>query len=129
MGTRFYERQDFFLHPLRIEARHGVVFQAAFAALAVSAAVADGDGKHCGYLVLGDQVVQYRKQQSVGTVSAEDKGRGCAGHVLFRNIDRDVANIRSGMAGGYDELRGVCGVGFAKGAGVACDAGVDLAVG
>ena len=42
----FDERQHFVLDELGVLAGHGVVFEAALAALGVAAAVADGDGDH-----------------------------------------------------------------------------------
>jgi hypothetical protein len=75
----FDERQDFGLDELGIAAGHGVVFQAALAALRIAAAVADGDGDHDRDFVLGDQVVEHGEEQAVGAVGADDEGRGGAG--------------------------------------------------
>ena len=51
------------LDELRVAAGHGVVFEAAFAALGVAAAVADGDGDHDRHFVLGDQIVERGEEQ------------------------------------------------------------------
>ena len=126
----FDQRQHFVLDELGVAAGHGVVFQAALAALGVAAAVADGDGDHdrdtlCSAMRLSRAV----KSSAVGSVGADDEGRGGAGHVLFGDVDGDVAGVGRGMAGGDDELGGIGGIGGAEGVGVAGDAGIDLAVG
>ncbi len=60
LAFAFDEREDFGLDELGVAAGHGVVFEAAFAALGVAAAVADGDGDHDGHFVLGDETIQMR---------------------------------------------------------------------
>ena len=123
------ERKHFFLDPLGVEAGHGVVFQAALAALGVAAAVAYGDGNHDGHAMLGDQVVEGREQQPVGAVRADEERRLRAGDVLLGDIDGDAARVGSGVTGGDDQPGGVVGVRRAESAGDARDAGVDFAIG
>ena len=77
----------------------------------------------------GDEVVERGEEQRVGAVGADDEGRGGAGDILLGHVDGDLAGVGRGMAGGDDELGRIVGVGRAEGVGVACDAGVDLAVG
>ena len=125
----FHQRQHLFLDELRVPARHGVVFQAALAALGVAAAVADRDGNHHGHAVLGDEIVERREQQLVGPVRPDDERRGRAGHVLLGDINRHAARVGSRMAGGHDKLCRIGGIDRAKRIGVPRDAGIDLAVG
>ena len=51
----FDEGQNLLLDELGVSAGHGVVLEAALAALRVAAAVADGDADHDGQLVRGDE--------------------------------------------------------------------------
>ena len=53
----FDEGEDLGFDELDVAAGHGVVFEAALAALGVAAAVADGDGDHDGNAVLSDEVI------------------------------------------------------------------------
>ena len=92
-------------------------------------AVADGDGDHHRHFVLGDQIVQRGEQGPVGSVRPDDEGRGRAGDILFGDVDGNVASVGSGMAGGDDQFGGIGGICRAEGAGLARDAGIDLAVG
>ncbi len=86
------------LDELGILAGHGVVFQAALAALGVAAAIADGDGNHHRHLVFGDQVVERGEQRAVGAVRADDEGRDGAGNVLLseRRRRRGAYTARDG---------------------------------
>jgi hypothetical protein len=52
VALRLDEGEHFGFDELGVEAGHGVVFQAALAALGVAAAVADGDGDHGGDALL-----------------------------------------------------------------------------
>ena len=76
VGFGFDARQDFVFDELGVVAGHGVVFEAALAALGVTAAVADGDGNHHGKLVFGDEAVECGEEHAVGAVGANDE-RGC----------------------------------------------------
>jgi len=53
-----HERQYFFLDEFRIQARHGVVFQAAFASLGVAPPLLRENGNRHRHTMLGDQIVQ-----------------------------------------------------------------------
>ncbi len=77
----------------------------------------------------GDEVVKDGEEEAVGTVGADDEGGCGAGNVLRGDVDGDVAGVGRGMAGGDVEFGGVGGIGRAEGAGVAGDAGIELAVG
>ena len=66
VGFGFDEREDFVFDELGVFAGHGVVFEAALAALRVAAAVGDGDGDHDGEFVLGDQAVEGGEEHAVG---------------------------------------------------------------
>ena len=129
VGFGFYARQDFGFDELGVAAGHGVVFEATLAALGVAAAVADGDGDHGWEFMLGDEAVEGGEEQAVGSVRAYDEGRDGAWNVLFGHVDRDLPRIGRGMAGGDQEFRWIGEIGRAEGVGVACDAGIDLAVG
>ena len=125
----FDEGQDFVLDELGILAGHGVVFEAALAALRVAPAVADGDGDHHRQLVLGYQSIERREEHVVGAVGANDERRNGARYVLFWDIDGDLARVWRRMARGDDELCGIAWVWRAECAFIASDAGVVLAVG
>ena len=129
MALRFDERQHLFLDEFRVQARHGVVFQAALTALGVAAAIADGNGDHHRYAMLGDEVIQRGKQRSIGTVRSDDKGRRRAGNVLLGDVNGDSPRVRSGMARGHHQVGGVGGVDRSRRVRLARDAGIDLAVG
>ena len=55
MIARLDLREDFLLDKFRVAAGHGVVLEAALAALGVAGAVGDRDGDHDGYAMLGDE--------------------------------------------------------------------------
>ena len=129
LALLFDEGQHFFLHELGVQARHGVVLQAALAALCVAAAVADGDGNHHGYTVLGDEIVQRREQGAVRSVGPDDERGNGAGNVLLGDVDRHTASVRCRVAGGDYKFGGVVRVCCAERALFACDARIDLAVG
>ena len=65
---------------------------------------------------------------AVRSVRADDEWRHGAGDILLWNINRDVARVGRGMAGGDDQFGGIGGIGRAEGSGLARDAGIDLAV-
>ena len=121
-------RQHFLLHPLRIQARHGVVLESALAALSVARAVLDGDRDHRGHFVLGNQVVEDGEQQLVRPIGADDEGCFGTWLVLLRDIDRDPAHPRRRMARGDNQLARIVGVGSTERVFIARDAGVDSAV-
>src|SRR5580698_6596890 len=123
VGVGFDEGKDFILDPLGVETGHGVVFQAALAALGVSAAVGDGDGDYGGEFALGDEVVEDGEESAIGTVGADDEGSCGAGDVLRGDVDGDAAGPGGGMAGGDEKFGRIGGVGGAVGVGVAGDAG------
>ena len=76
--------KDFGFDELGIVAGHGVVLEAALAALRVAAAVADGDGDHDGQFVLGDEAVERGEEHAVGAVGAHDEwGFACRGHTAL----------------------------------------------
>ena len=79
--------------------------------------------------MLGDEIVEGGEEAAVDSVGPDDEGRGGSGDVLTGDVDGDVAGVGRGMAGGDVELGGIGGVGRAEGAGVAGDAGIELAVG
>ena len=56
-------------------------------------------------------------------------GAAVPGDVLLRHVHRDLARVRARVAGGDDQLGGIVRVRRAERAGLARDAGVDLAVG
>ena len=97
------ERQHFLLDELGVAAGHGVVLQAALAALRVAAAVADGDGDHhrhaCAAAIRLSSAV---KSSAVGAVGADDERRDGAGDVLLGHVDGHCARVGRGMAGGHD---------------------------
>ena len=62
-ASRLDAGKDFVFDELGVVAGHGVVLEAALAALRVAAAVADGDGDHDGHFVLGDEVVERGEEQ------------------------------------------------------------------
>ena len=128
MILRLDERQHFTLDKLRILTRHGVVFQPAFAALRIASAIADGDGYHRRHASLGDQVIESRKQRPVRSIGADDEGRDGAWHILFGDVNSNVASVGSGVAGGNDEFGGIRGIECAKCIGLARNAGKDLAI-
>ena len=129
VGFAFDAGQHFILDELGILAGHGVVFEAALAALRVAAAVADGDGDHRGQFVFGDEAVECGEEHVVGAVGANDERGFGAGYVCLGYVDGDLARVGRGMAGGDDEFCGVGGIRRAEGAFVAGDAGVVFAVG
>jgi hypothetical protein len=88
--------------------------------------VADGNGNHHRHPFPGNQIVQRREQRLVGSVRPDNKRRGRAGDVLFRDIHRDPASVGRWMAGSHDQsggIGGIGGIGRTEGAGVTCDAG------
>ncbi len=90
-------RQHFLLDELGVEARHGVVLEAALAALRVAAARVDHDRDHRGHAFRGDQVVEDRRQERrvrAHAVLRDEERRGRAARVLFRNVDDDLALVR-----------------------------------
>jgi len=99
-----HERQHFSLDELRIPARHGVVFQAAFAALRVPPAIAERNGDHHRYTVLGDQIIQGGEQPAVGSVRADDEGCDFACDILFGDVNRHSASVRSDVARSLSEI-------------------------
>ena len=99
---------------LRVARGHSVVFQPALAALGVAASVADRDGDHRGHSFLGDQIVQRREQQRIGSVRSDDERCRASRDVLLRNIDGDTARVRRRMAGGHDQLSRIGGIGVLK---------------
>ncbi len=121
--------EDFVLDEVGVTAGHGVVFEAALAALRVAAAVADGDGDHDGETVLRDEVVEGGEEGGVGAIGSDDEGCNGAGYILFGDVDRYLSGVGCGVAGGDDEPGGIFGVGGSEGAGVAGDAGIEFAVG
>ena len=129
VGLRLDERENLGLDELGVAAGHGVVFEAAFAALGVASAIADGDGDHDRHFVLGDQIIQGGEQKTVRAVGADDEWRGRSGDILFWDVDRYFASVGSGVAGGEDEFGGIGRIWRAKGAGIARDAWIKLAVG
>ncbi len=124
----FDEGKNFVLDEFGIAARHGVVFEAALAALRVAGAVGDGDGDHDGKLVLGDESVESGEEHAVGAIGADDKWSFAAGHVLLRDVDCHFARVGSRAARGDDELCRIGGIGHPEGAFVAGDAWKILAV-
>ena len=111
MSLRLDQRQDFLLDELRIFSGHGVVLQAALAALGIAAAIADGDGNHRRNFMLGNQVVERREQRAVRSIRANDEGSDGAGNILLRNIHSDAARVGRRMAGGHNQLAGLVGSG------------------
>ena len=83
VGLGFDERQDFVLDELGVLAGHGVVLEAALAALGVAAAVADGDGDHGGKLVRGDECVERGEEQRSGPSAPTMNGAIGAGDVCL----------------------------------------------
>ena len=76
--------QNLLLDKLGVAAGHGVVLEAAFAALRVSAAVADGDGDLHGNFVLGDQAVERGEERACPEPSAPTmKGATVPGTYCF----------------------------------------------
>src|ERR1035441_6914373 len=73
VGLRFDQRKDFVFDKLGIATGHGVVLEAALTALRIAGAVADGDCDLDGHLVLGDEIVENRKQGAIGTVRSEEE--------------------------------------------------------
>ena len=49
------------------------------------------------------------KSVLIGSVGADDKGRGSAGNILFGYVDGNLASVRSGVAGGDYQFRGIAG--------------------
>ena len=60
------QRDHFCLDPFGIAAGHGVVFEAALAALGVAAAIADGDRDHDRNPALGNQIIQRGEKHDQG---------------------------------------------------------------
>ena len=67
-----------------------------------------------GSLCFGDQIVENGEEQAIGAVGADDEGRARAGNILRGDVDGDLARVRSGMAGGHDQLAGSLGSGVPK---------------
>src|SRR5580704_1982255 len=101
-------RQDFGLDELGVFAGHGVVFEAALAALGIAAAVADGDGDHHRDFMFSDQAIERGKEHMVGSIGANDEWSLRAGDVLLRHINRNMASVRRWMAGGDYEAGRIC---------------------
>ena len=116
------------LDKLRVAAGHGVVLEAALAALRIAAAVADGDGDHRRQLVLGDEPIERGEEQAIRTVGADDEGRLGSGHVAFGDVDGHLANVRLRMCLNPEKPNRIIGIGGRMGVGVARDAGIILAV-
>ena len=125
----FHHRQNFLFHELAIESGHGVVLQASFATLGVSAAVSNRNANHDGDLMLGDQRIQSRKQHAVGPICTDNKRRGGARNVLLGNVDGHLTRIGRRMTGGDEQLRGIRRISSSERVGLACDARINLTVG
>ena len=121
--------QDFMLDEVAVAAGDGVVFEAAFGALCVSAAILNGDGEDDGDAALCDEVIDGGEEEGVGSVLIDDEGSGVVGVVLAGDEDPDAAVPGMGMAGGDDEASRVVGVRMAEGSGSAGDAWIEAAVG
>ena len=58
VNVRLNRWEHLLFHKLRVTARHGVVFQATFAALRIASTIGNGDRDHGRYAMLGDEVVE-----------------------------------------------------------------------
>jgi hypothetical protein len=126
--ARLNRREHLLFHELRVAAGHGVVFQAALAALRIASTVGNGDGDHGRHAMLGDEVIERGEEQRVWAVGSYDEGRGRAGEILPGDVYSHAPGVGRGVAGGDHELCRVVRIGLAEGAGVAGNARVELAV-
>lgn len=78
--------------------------------------------------MLGDEIVERGEQVWVWPIRTDDEGRDRACDILLGNVDRDVARVGGGMAGGDDQPARMRGIGRAEGVGIARNAGIDFAV-
>ena len=128
MSFGFHQRQNFAFHKLGIDSGNCVVLKTAFTPLRVPASVADRNGNHHRDLMLSNQGVHSRKKRQVRPVRPDDKRRDATRHVLLGNIDAHPPRVRSGVACSHHELCGVSRIYSSEGAGVTCNAWIDLAV-
>ena len=114
----FDERQDLVLDVLGVEARHRVVFLAAFVSLGVAAAVGDLDHDEGRDALLRDEVVEDARGVLVGLAEAgavmrDEQRCGGAGDVLVRDVDGDGALVVDRVRL-HDQRLGVVRVGYAE---------------
>src|SRR3954453_4958778 len=90
VAARFDEREHFGFDEFGVAAGHGIVFEAALAALGIASTVGDRNGDHRGYAVLGDERVERGEQIAVGAIGPDDERGTRPGDVLLGNIDLDA---------------------------------------
>jgi hypothetical protein len=73
--VRFDQGDHLRFDELGVSAGHRVVLQTALAPLGVAPAVLDHHRHHRGHAMLGDQVVEHRRQVPVRAILSHDDGR------------------------------------------------------